>query len=82
MANRNFNASAIAAILQSQTAANNANKIQFFRNNAVNQLSKNSEVNNYNAIANTDVIAGSQTYFQKGGLKNIIIGPPEQFIQK
>jgi hypothetical protein len=80
MANRNFNASAIAAILQSQTAANNANKIKFFVNNAVNQLSKNSEINDYDATANTDVVAGSQTYFQKGGLTNTIIGPPEQFI--
>ena len=80
MPNRNFNASAIAAILQAQTAANNFNKTQFLTNNAINQLSKNSEINNYNAAANTNIIAGSQTYFQKGGLRSIILGPPEQFI--
>jgi hypothetical protein len=79
MANRNYNASVIASIFQAQTAANNANKTQFLTNNAINQLSKNSQINNYNAVSNTNIIAGSQTYFQKGGLINTIIGPPEQF---
>ena len=54
-------------------------KTQFLTNNAINQLSKNSEINNYNAAANTNIVAGSQTYFQKGGRINTIIGPPEQF---